>query len=423
MGTPTDARTDQFSFCVALYEALYGERPFAGNTMFALTTAVVQGQVREAPASSKVPLWIRKVLLRGLRPQADDRYPSMQELIEALGKNPNANRRRALVGTVAALIPLALAFGVHQSFANHKSICSAGPTHLMGIWELPGETPGPVVAAVGDPARVLAHRQELRERRFRGREPDPDGLRAELGASIPRSVRGDPGARRAVGGRAGPAHDLPARTVGRPARADRRVQRRQRRRRRERRQRRQQPGRARALRGRAVAAVGAASAGRSGDARAGGRAEPAARPAEGAVRRRPLARRSRARPRAGRGGQEGRVPAAHRGDAGVDGHAVPQGQRRARGRGRADRFVPGGGRVQARRGARAGCDEPGLGGRVPAGAVRRGPALGQERGGRAAAAGRARAAARVAAQQPGRHLRACAATETAPSKRTRRRWR
>ena len=67
LGTATDARTDQFSFCVALYEALYGERPFSGNTMFALTTAVVQGQVKEAPPSSKVPLWVRKVLLRGLR--------------------------------------------------------------------------------------------------------------------------------------------------------------------------------------------------------------------------------------------------------------------------------------------------------------------------------------------------------------------
>src|SRR4029077_8572071 len=90
LGTPTDARTDQFSFCVALYESLYGERPFSGNTMFALTSNVVQGNVRDPPASSKVPLWVRKVLLRGLRPQAAERWPSMAELLEALGKNPSA---------------------------------------------------------------------------------------------------------------------------------------------------------------------------------------------------------------------------------------------------------------------------------------------------------------------------------------------
>jgi eukaryotic-like serine/threonine-protein kinase len=141
LGTATDARTDQFSFCVALYEALYGERPFSGHTMFALTTAVVQGQVKEAPASSKVPLWVRKVLLRGLRPQAADRYPSMQELIEALGRNPNAARRRFVAAAAAALVPVALTVGVHQSLANHKSTCSAGPTWLAGVWDLraPGE--------------------------------------------------------------------------------------------------------------------------------------------------------------------------------------------------------------------------------------------------------------------------------------------
>jgi serine/threonine protein kinase len=67
LGTPTDARSDQFSFCISLYEALYNERPFEGASMTTLTANVVQGNVREAPAGSKVPLWVRKVLLRGLR--------------------------------------------------------------------------------------------------------------------------------------------------------------------------------------------------------------------------------------------------------------------------------------------------------------------------------------------------------------------
>jgi serine/threonine protein kinase len=137
LGTPTDARTDQFSFCVALYEALYGDRPFAGNTMFALTTAVVQGHVREAPQSSKVPLWVRKVLLRGLRAQAGDRYATMHDLIEALGKNPSAARNRALAIVALAFVPLALGLGIRQSLANHRSICGGGPARLAGIWDLP----------------------------------------------------------------------------------------------------------------------------------------------------------------------------------------------------------------------------------------------------------------------------------------------
>src|SRR5450631_2762624 len=149
LGTTTDARTDQFSFCVALYEALYGERPFSGNTMFALTTAVVQGQVREAAQSSKVPLWVRKVLLRGLKAQADERYPSMHDLIEALGKNPNTARRRFLAVAAVMLVPVALTLGVHQSLANHKSICGAGPARLAGVWDL-------TAAGEPEPARQAA---------------------------------------------------------------------------------------------------------------------------------------------------------------------------------------------------------------------------------------------------------------------------
>jgi serine/threonine protein kinase len=136
LGSATDARTDQFSFCVALYEALYGERPFAGNTMYALTNNVVQGKVRDAPANADVPPWIRKILLRGLRPTVVDRYPSMGELLDALGKNPATVRRKVAVTISGALLPIALVFGIRQSLADHRAICGGGPAKLVGVWEL-----------------------------------------------------------------------------------------------------------------------------------------------------------------------------------------------------------------------------------------------------------------------------------------------
>jgi serine/threonine protein kinase/tetratricopeptide (TPR) repeat protein len=141
LGTATDARTDQFAFCISLYESLYGERPFAGNTMFALTSNVVQGNMRDAPGNSKVPVWVRKVLLRGLRPHADERWPSMIELIEALGKNPAVKRRRwAIAGAIVGMI-VSLGFVVNASLVSRRSICTGGPAKLEGIWELraPGE--------------------------------------------------------------------------------------------------------------------------------------------------------------------------------------------------------------------------------------------------------------------------------------------
>jgi serine/threonine protein kinase/tetratricopeptide (TPR) repeat protein len=146
-GRATDARCDQFAFCVALYEALYGERPFGGNTLMALTTNVVNGRVREAPANTKVPLWIRKILLRGLRVNADERFPSMVELLEALGRDPAVARRRWILATSGAVLLLAAGtgFGMRQGMAESKPVCRGGPEKLDGIWEVvpagSGETP------------------------------------------------------------------------------------------------------------------------------------------------------------------------------------------------------------------------------------------------------------------------------------------
>ena len=155
LGTATDARTDQFSFCIALYEALYGERPFGGNSMFALTANVVQGNVKEAPAGTKVPPWVRRILLRGLRPNANERFPSMKALTEALEKDPAVARRRRAFTIAAALVPLAVGLGVRQSLASHQTVCGGGTERLAGVWEPRGD------AEAESPRQAAVHRAFL----------------------------------------------------------------------------------------------------------------------------------------------------------------------------------------------------------------------------------------------------------------------
>ena len=94
-----DARSDQFSFCVALYEALHGELPFEGEGYLAYSHNVIAGKLRAAPRGSRVPGRLRKILLRGLSTEPDRRYPGMRALLADLDRAQSAPRRRiALAG-------------------------------------------------------------------------------------------------------------------------------------------------------------------------------------------------------------------------------------------------------------------------------------------------------------------------------------
>ncbi len=110
-GRRTDARTDQFSFCVALWEALCGERPFAGGTFGELCLAVTQGQRREPPRG-KLTRHLRRTLERGLAGKVEARWPSMDALLAELAKNP---ARRVMI-TSLVVAPLVLALGSWQAW-------------------------------------------------------------------------------------------------------------------------------------------------------------------------------------------------------------------------------------------------------------------------------------------------------------------
>ena len=84
MGEPGDEKADQFAFCVALYQGLYGEHPFARDPLEALVEEVKQGHVRAPPDSPRVPQRLRRTLLRGLRSNPAERFSSMAELLDEL---------------------------------------------------------------------------------------------------------------------------------------------------------------------------------------------------------------------------------------------------------------------------------------------------------------------------------------------------
>jgi serine/threonine protein kinase/tetratricopeptide (TPR) repeat protein len=111
-GMTIDARADQFGFCVAVWEALYGERPFGGDNMLAIMFAISTGAIREPPNDRGVPSPIRRALTRGLTRDPAQRWPDMDALLVALRWDPSQRRRRWMLAGLGAGLLGATALGL-----------------------------------------------------------------------------------------------------------------------------------------------------------------------------------------------------------------------------------------------------------------------------------------------------------------------
>jgi tetratricopeptide (TPR) repeat protein len=135
LGEPTDARTDQFSFCVALWEGLFGERPFAGDNPGALAASVIEGR-RLDPPRRGVPGWLRRACARGLASEPQRRFATLPELLSTLARGQARARRRGLLVAAGVVTGLGLgALGVQRyRLARADADCIAEGADIDGSW-------------------------------------------------------------------------------------------------------------------------------------------------------------------------------------------------------------------------------------------------------------------------------------------------
>jgi len=127
---PLDAQTDQFSFCLTLYEALYGQTAFLGASNRQRLRNILAGRIRPQPRGSLVPKRVHNVIVRGLAASAHDRWPSMNELLRALAKARDGSRRWGLI----ALAGIGVAGASALALIPAEDPCASTGREVDAVW-------------------------------------------------------------------------------------------------------------------------------------------------------------------------------------------------------------------------------------------------------------------------------------------------
>jgi serine/threonine-protein kinase len=131
-GQQVDIKSDQFSFCVALFEALYDARPFGGKNLAAIEENILAGRIDYPSRKPALPGWLKEIFIVGLNPDPDQRHASMAELANLLSKKLNKNKRLISAAIAFALMLVVLMVVV---WLGHPQPCPGAEDKLVGIWD------------------------------------------------------------------------------------------------------------------------------------------------------------------------------------------------------------------------------------------------------------------------------------------------
>jgi serine/threonine protein kinase len=116
MGQVADQKSDQFSYAVMAWEAIFRVRPFAGTTFSEIQANIIMGEIVRPP-SVIAPKAMESVFRRAIHSEPAQRFASMRELVAALeaeqqrGLQPRATSSKRIAVAVGLLI-VALIAGI-----------------------------------------------------------------------------------------------------------------------------------------------------------------------------------------------------------------------------------------------------------------------------------------------------------------------
>jgi tetratricopeptide (TPR) repeat protein len=134
-GLPAEAASDQFAFCVALYEAVFGEAPFAvakNASVAELRAAIVR--TPKPPVRSRLHARLAPIVLRGLAVEPSARWGSMGELLAALATARTARRRRVVVASVVGTFVVVFGLMGWRELSASARRCDGAGDRITSLW-------------------------------------------------------------------------------------------------------------------------------------------------------------------------------------------------------------------------------------------------------------------------------------------------